>query len=53
MEKIAERLLELLKTDEPLRKAVLDYIEASTDAKRALAEMRRRRRDVERGVTEP
>ena len=43
MEKIAERLLELLKTDAELRDAVLRYINASTDAKMALADMRRRK----------
>ena len=43
MEKIAERLLELLKTDAELRDAVLRYINASTDAKTALADMRRRK----------
>ena len=43
MEKIAERLLELLKTDAELRDAVLRFINASTDAKTALAELRRRR----------
>lgn len=56
MEKIAERLLELLKTDVELRAAVLELINQAADAKRALAEQRRSRaraRNVRKALEGP
>lgn len=53
MEEITKRLLELLRTDEPLRKAVLDVLEAKALADGWLAEYRKAKTEALRTSTAP